>query len=360
MRWVTDSIAQLKPYEPGKPLEELERELGITSAVKLASNENPLGPSAKAIAAAQQALLGLHRYPDAAQHSLRHRLAAFLGVKPEEIALGAGSNELLDLLVRTFCTGQHHVVFAEPSFVVYRMACLAHGVPYTAVPLTADLRHDLPAMLAAVRSETRLVFIANPNNPTGTYVSLDELTQFLKQLPRSVIVALDEAYLEYATANDFPNGLQLRELHPGLVVLRTFSKAYGLAALRLGYAIAPAELVHYLDCVRAPFNVSSVAQAAGIAALDDQEHVRRVVELNRSERARLTQEVSQRGLAVTVSQANFVLIDLARPAPPIYQALLNRGVIVRPMPSLPTSLRVTVGVPEENERFLAALDEVLK
>lgn len=360
MGLVTDSIAQLKPYEPGKPLEELERELGITSAVKLASNENPLGPSPRVLAAAQGALSALHRYPDAAQHSLRHRLAAFLGVEPTEVALGAGSNELLDLLVRTFCTSQHHVVFGDPSFVVYRMACLAHGVPHTAVPLTHDLRHDLPAMRAAVRSDTRLIFIANPNNPTGSYVSLDELSKFLEQVPRDVIVALDEAYIEYATASDFPNGLRLRGLHPKLVCLRTFSKAYGLAALRLGYAIAPQELVHYLDCVRAPFNVNSLAQAAGIAALDDQAHVQKVTELNGSEREQLTQALIQRKIRVWPSQANFVLIDLARPAQPIYQALLNQGVIVRPMPSLPTSLRVTVGVPEENQRFLDALDQVLQ
>jgi histidinol-phosphate aminotransferase len=251
-------------------------------------------------------------------------------------------------------------VFAEPSFVVYRMACLAHGVPHTAVPLTRELRHDLPAMAAAVRNETRLIFIANPNNPTGSYVSLAELSKFLQQVPREVIVALDEAYIEYATADDFPNGLQLRELHPQLICLRTFSKAYGLAALRLGYAIAPKQLVHYLDCVRAPFNVNSVAQAAGIAALDDQQHVQQVTALNASERERLTQALTQRGLHVWPSQANFVLIDLARPAQPIYQALLNTGVIVRPMPSLPTSLRVTVGVPEENQRFLSALDQVLR
>jgi histidinol-phosphate aminotransferase len=360
MGLVTDSIAQLKPYEPGKPLEELERELGISSAVKLASNENPLGPSPRALLAAQGALAALHRYPDAAQHSLRQRLAAFLRVDAAEIALGAGSNELLDLLVRTFCTPQQHVVFADPSFVVYRMACLAHGVPHSAVPLTQDLRHDLPGMLAAVRSDTRLIFIANPNNPTGTYVSLAELSKFLEQVPREVIVALDEAYIEYATARDFPNGLRLRQLHPNLVCLRTFSKAYGLAALRLGYAIAPKEIVHYLDCVRAPFNVNSVAQAAGIAALDDQEHVQKVTALNATERERLVQQLSQRGFHVWPSQANFVLIDLARPAVPIYQALLNEGVIVRPMPSLPTSLRVTVGVPEENQRFLAALDRVMQ
>jgi len=359
MRLVTDSIAQLKPYEPGKPLEELERELGITSAVKLASNENPLGPSPRAIAAARDALGNLHRYPDAAQHSLRHRLASFMGVTPQEIALGAGSNELLDLLVRTFCTSEHHIVFADPAFVVYRMAALAHGVPHTAVPLH-DLRHDLPAMLRALRPNTRLVFIANPNNPTGTHVTQSELMTFLEAVPPEVIVALDEAYIEYATASDFPDGMKLRSLHPRLVCLRTFSKAYGLAGLRLGYAVAPAELVHHLDCVRAPFNVSSVAQAAGIAALGDQEHVRRVCEGNRLERQRVTESLRQQGLAVMPSQANFVLIDLARPAQAIYQSLLSKGVIVRPIPVLATCLRVTIGLPQENDRFLATLTEVLR
>ena len=358
MGLVTDSIALLKPYEPGKPVEELARERGIANAIKLASNENPLGPSPLAVAALGQAVTALHRYPDAAQYALRQKLALHLGVSASEIALGAGSNELIDLIVRTFCTAQHHLVFAEPSFVVYRMAALAHGVPFTAVPL-ADYRHDLPAMAAAVQGDTRVLFVANPNNPTGTYVTRDELVRFLKQAPRDVIVVLDEAYIEYADAEDFPDALKLRELHPRLISLRTFSKIHGLAALRLGYAVAAPEIVHYLDCVRAPFNVNSMAQAAGLAALDDVEHVSKSRMLNQRERERLTGGLGSRGVRVVPSQANFILIDLARPAQPIYQALLEKGVIVRPMPALPTCLRVTLGLPEENDRFLGALLEVL-
>lgn len=358
MNLVTKSIAQLRPYEAGKPTEELARETGVADAIKLASNENSLGPSPRAVQAAQAALAGLNRYPDAGQYVLRHRLAEHLGVEPEEIALGAGSNELLDLLVRTFCTAQHHVVFAEPAFVVYRMACLAHGVPFSAVPLD-DFRHDLPAMATAIEPNTRLVFIANPNNPTGTYVSRQDLSAFLQRVPREVIVAVDEAYIEYATAEDFPDALQLRALHPNLVVLRTFSKIYGLAGLRLGYAVAPRQLVYYLDCVRAPFNVNVMAQGAGVAALDDREHLHKSRELNARERERMTHVLTQLGVRVVPSQANFLLLDLARPAAGIYQALLQRGVIVRPLGVLPNCLRVSLGLPEENDRFASALTQAL-
>lgn len=358
MNLVTKSIEQLRPYEAGKPIEELARETGVADAIKLASNENPLGPSPLAVQAAQAALTGLNRYPDAGQYLLRHGLAEHLGVQPEEIALGAGSNELLDLLVHTFCTAQHHVVFGEPAFVVYRMACLAHGVPFSAVPLD-DFRHDLPAMAAAIEPNTRLVFIANPNNPTGTHVSKRELSEFLQQVPREVIVAVDEAYIEYATAEDFPDALQLRALHPNLVVLRTFSKIYGLAGLRLGYAVAPRELVYYLDCVRAPFNVNGVAQGAGLAALGDREHLHKSRDLNARERDRMSAVLTELGVRVVPSQANFLLLDLARPATAIYEALLQRGVIVRPLGMLPSCLRVTLGLPEENDRFASALTQAL-
>jgi histidinol-phosphate aminotransferase len=263
----------------------------------------------------------------------------------------------LDLIVRTFCTAEHHIVFAEPSFVVYRMAALAHGVPFTAVPLR-DYVHDLPAMTAAVRPNTRVVFVANPNNPTGTGVTADALTAFVRSVPAEVIVVIDEAYIEYA--DPLPvDALTLRESHPNVVCLRTFSKIYGLAALRLGYAVANAEIVHYLDCVRAPFNVSSIAQAAGLAALGDTEHVKASCELNRSERARIAAALVGRGIKVVPSQANFVLIELGRPAQPIYQALLQRGVIVRPIAVLPNCLRVTIGLPAENDRLLSSLAEVL-
>jgi histidinol-phosphate aminotransferase len=249
-------------------------------------------------------------------------------------------------------------VFADPAFVVYKIAALSAGVPFTAVPLT-DLTHDLDAMAAAVTDRTRLIFIANPNNPTGTYVGRQKVENFLRALPPEVIVVMDEAYIEYADAPDFPNSLELRDLHERLLVVRTFSKIYGLAGLRVGYAIGPAQLIDYVNRVRAPFNVSLLAQAAAIAALDDIEHVEKSRAMNHSERARLGRELGALGVSVTPSQANFILVDVGRPARPVYDALLKKGVIVRPFGNLPTALRVTIGTPAQNDRFLAALREVL-
>jgi histidinol-phosphate aminotransferase len=280
-------------------------------------------------------------------------------VSIDEVVVSNGSNELLELLVRTFCAGGEHVVFGEPAFVVYRLACLAQGVPHSAVPLGAGLVHDLPAMARAIRPDTRLVFIANPNNPTGTYVGTQALSQFLRSIPRDVIVALDEAYCEYAEASDYPDGLKLRDLHPRVVVLRTFSKIYGLAGLRVGYAVMPAELAGYVHRVRAPFNVSSVAQAAATAALDDEEHVARSRALNLTEKAFVEAGLAKLGVSWVPAQANFLLIDLQRPAAALYEALLVHGVIVRPVPPLPTMARVTLGTRRENERLLAALATVL-
>jgi histidinol-phosphate aminotransferase len=359
MALVIPTIEGLAPYEGGKPIEELARELGISDAVKLASNENPLGPSPRAVEAARRVLTDAHRYPDGAAYELRTKLAAKHGVAMEEILLGAGSNELLDLAVRTFCTPAQHIVFAEPSFVVYRIAALSSGVPFSAVPLTAGLVHDLPAMAAAVRPETRVLFVANPNNPTGTYVGRAAVEKLLREVPPEVIVIMDEAYFEYADAPDYPDGLQLRSLRERLLVLRTFSKIYGLAAFRVGYAVGPRSLIDYMNRVRAPFNVSTLAQAAAVAALDDEAHVQKARLLNQAERKRVTGALESRGLWVAPSQANFVLVDVKRPARAVYDALLKKGVIVRPFASLPTSLRVTLGTERENDRFLAALAEVL-
>jgi histidinol-phosphate aminotransferase len=355
---VTKEIEGLRPYSAGKPLEELARERGVSDAIKLASNENARGPSPKAVAAAQAQLSQLHRYPDAAVHQLRHALAKHLAVEPSELVFGNGSNELIELLIRTFTTDEHHIVFGTPSFVVYRSAALAHGVGFTAVPLR-DGVFDLEALAAALQSNTRLVFIANPNNPTGTFVSRTALTAFLQRVPRDVIVVLDEAYFEYATARDYPNGLELRALHPRLVVLRTFSKAYGLAALRLGYGVCPSELVAYLDRVRAPFNANGVAQVAALAALQDAEFLRQVIALNTSERERVAGALLAFGLRVLPSQANFLLIEFKQEVHDLNEQLLNRGVIVRPIPELPRALRVTLGTEAENDRFLSTLRELL-
>jgi histidinol-phosphate aminotransferase len=357
-RLVTPSIAALRPYEAGKPIEELAREIGIENAVKLASNENPLGPSPKAVGALAGALSELHRYPDASAFRLREGLAAHLGVPMEHLIQGNGSNELLELCVRTFTTPSDHVVFADPAFVVYQLAAMAHGVASTAVPLREDV-HDLEAMAAAVTPKTRLIFVANPNNPTGTYVTKSAMMRFLREVPPEIVVAVDEAYFEYADRADYPNCLELRGLRERLVVLRTFSKIYGLAALRVGYAVAPPELVDYMNRVRAPFNVSTPGQVAALAALSDREHVEKSRTQNRTERARVTDALLGMGLRAVPSQANFVYVDMGRPARPIYERLLRRGVIVRPFGALPASLRVTVGTAAENDVFLGVLREVL-
>jgi histidinol-phosphate aminotransferase len=361
MALVTPSIERLQPYQPGTPIEQVAARLGfaVGDVIKLASNENPLGPSLLGTAAAARELARVHRYPDSESPSLRGAIARRLGVSVEEVVVGNGSNELLELVVRTFCAGGEHVVFGEPAFVVYRLACLAQGVPHTAVPLDANYVHDLPAMARAITADTRVVFIANPNNPTGTYVGQAALSHFLKAIPEDVIVVLDEAYCEYADAEDYPDGLRFRALHPRLVVVRTFSKIYGLAGLRVGYAIMPAELAGYIHRVRAPFNVNSVAQAAGAAALDDAEHVAESRALNLREKAFVEAGLAPLGVRVVPTQANFLLIDVARPAPALYEALLTHGVIVRTVPPLPTMVRVTLGTRPENERFLSALRTVL-
>jgi histidinol-phosphate aminotransferase len=358
MSLVTSTIASLRPYESGKPAEEVARELGIADAVKLASNENPLGPSPLALEAMERVLANVHRYPDARAHSLRERLAARHGVSMPEVLTGNGSNELIELVVRTFCTARHHVVFAEPSFVVYRMIALAQGVPFSAVPLR-DEAHDLEAMAAAATPQTRVMFIANPNNPTGTHVGRAALESLLKSLRPEVIVVIDEAYVDYADADDYPDALRLRDLRERLIVLRTFSKIYGLAALRVGYAVGPAELLDYMNRVRAPFNVGTLGQVAALAALDDQSHIERSRLSNREQRARLLVELSRLGLRVVPSQANFVYVDFGQAVAPLYERLLRLGVIIRPFGSLPMCARVTVGTAGENDRLLGALGEVL-
>ncbi len=357
-RLVTPNIEELRPYQGGKPVEELSREQGITDVVKLASNENPLGPSPRALDAAAKALAEVHRYPDGAAFRLRSAIADFHGVTLDEVLHGNGSNELIELLIRTFTTSEHHVVFGQPAFSMYRVAVMAHNVPFTAVPTTAELVHDLDAMLAAIRPNTRLVLLDNPNNPTGTFVGRAALERFLRAVPEDVIVALDEAYFEYADAEDYPDGLELRHLRERLVVLRTFSKAYGLAGLRIGYGIGPAQLVNYMNRLRAPFNVGVPSQEAAIAALADVTHLQAAVSLNKEQRALVAAELEERGYVVTPSQANFLLVDFQEPASELYERLLTQGVIVRPIPGLVTSLRVTLGTAAQNRRFLEALDAV--
>jgi histidinol-phosphate aminotransferase len=360
MPLVSLNIETLVPYAAGKPIEELEHELGVKNAVKLASNENPLGPSPLALRALEGAGLDLHQYPDPSGRRLRERLAERHGVPVQEIALGAGSNELIDLLVRTFCAGADEGLICEGTFITYARALQAAGIRTVKVPLDA-YRYDLAAMRRAATPATKIVFLANPNNPTGTVYTRDEFEALLDGLPRTAVVVADEAYAEYVHPDRFASGLALRERHPNLIVLRTFSKIYGLAGMRLGYAVGPAKLLGYLDRVRLPFNVSSLAQAAGMAALDDSAHVERSVALVKEQGAVLRKALSALGLDVGPTEANFVFVDVGREADQVFQALLPLGVIVRPLGPYGFSrhIRVTIGRGEENQRFVAALRQVL-
>jgi histidinol-phosphate aminotransferase len=354
-------VRTIEPYQPGKPIAELERELGISGAIKLASNENPLGPSPSAVGAARRALDDIARYPDGGGFALKRVLSSKLGVAPAQVTLGNGSNDILELVARAFVTSSDEVVYAQHAFAVYELVTRAVGAKAVIVP-ARDWGHDLPAMQRAITPRTRLVFIANPNNPTGTWVGRRALEEFLQALPAHALVVVDEAYFEYVEELDYPNAAAWMAQFPNLIVARTFSKAYGLAGLRLGYGVSSADIADYLNRVRQPFNVNSAAAAAAEAALADEAHMRRSVALNRDGYRRLTAGLGSLGLSFIPSVGNFIAIDFGRPAAPIYDALLRQGVIVRPIGSygMPNHLRVTIGLPEENERFLSTLAAVLK
>lgn len=350
----------LIPYSPGKPMEEVERELGISESVKLASNENPLGPSPLALDAMRQALPQVHRYPDGSGYRLSRALAKHWDVSPDLVILGNGSNELLELAGRAFLLPGDEAVYAAQAFVVYDMVAQMTGAAKVVVPLK-DFTHDLAAMRAAITPRTKLVFIGNPNNPTGTAVPPQALEAFLASLPPEVLAILDEAYYEYLPPDMVPDTLRfVREGRP-LLVLRTFSKIYGLAGLRIGYGIGPAPLIALLNRLRAPFNTNSLAQAAATAALADGEHVRSTRAITEAGRKYLTEQCRAVGLSVVPSLANFLLVDVGRPGPATADALLRHGVIVRPMAGygFPTHLRISVGTPPQNERCVAALKAVL-
>ena len=356
---VSDNISSLVPYPPGKPIEELERELGIKGSIKLASNENPLGPSKKAVEAVSKALGGLHRYPDGSCYYLKEKLSAILGATHEMITFGNGSNEIIELLIRAYLKPGDEAIMGDPSFAVYPIAVKAVGGISRLVPLK-NMTHDLKAMASSISRNTRPVFIANPNNPTGTMVTGAEFSDFMEKVPENVIVCVDEAYYEFVRSKDFPDTLSyIKEGRP-VVMLRTFSKIYGLAGLRIGYGVAHPELMDYMNRVRQPFNVNSLAQAAAIAALDDVEHLERTRQNNAVGLAYLFGELSKLGFECVDTEANFFLVRVGD-GKGVYDALLRKGVIVRPMASynMPEYIRVTVGLPEENKRFLEAFMEVV-
>lgn len=354
-------VRGLEPYQPGKPIEELEREYGVTNAIKLASNENPLGPSPRALEAAHQALRDIHRYPDGNGFALKQELARKLGVAPGNITLGNGSNDILELLTRAFVQPENEVVFSEHAFAVYPIVTRAVGAKPVVVK-AKNWGHDLAAMRAAVNARTRLVFIANPNNPTGTWLAAGELEEFIRSMPAHVLVAVDEAYFEYVNEAAYPNSVAWVGKYPNLVTTRTFSKAYGLAGLRVGYAVSSPEMADVLNRVRQPFNVNSVALAAAAAALGDEMHVARAAQVNREGMQLLVGTFKSLGLKFIPSAGNFVCVDFGRPAAPVYEALLRAGVIVRPVANygMPNHLRITIGLPEENLRFITALKQVMR
>ncbi len=359
-------VQGLTPYVPGKPIGELERELGIRNIVKLASNENPLGPSPLALAAATRVLPELHLYPDGGGFELKDKLARKLGVTSDQITLGNGSNDVLELVARAFLSPDVSAVFSEHAFAVYPIVTQAAGARAVVAPAHSGTHgpqygHDLKAMAEAIGPDTRVVFIANPNNPTGTYLGRAELANFLRALPGHVVAVVDEAYFEYVSEPDYPNALSWLPEITNLVVTRTFSKAYGLAGLRVGYAVSNPLIADLLNRVRQPFNVNAPALEAARAALDDDEHLARTAQLNEVGRALLMQELASCGFAAIPSVGNFITFDVGRAAGAIYEALLGEGVIVRPIANygLPNHLRVTVGTAEENLFFLAALERVL-
>jgi histidinol-phosphate aminotransferase len=355
-----EHILGIAPYEPGKPVEELERELGIPGAIKLASNENPLPPSDRVQQAIIAALSHLNRYPDGSGFYLRQAIAKRHGFTPDQIMLGNGSNDLIELVVRAFMRPGDEAVVPHPSFVVYPMIVQAVGGIRVMVMLR-DYRIDLEAMARAITPQTKVVFIANPNNPTATIVTADEVEHFMARVPEGTIVIFDEAYIEFAMGTDFPDALSYVRQGRKAIVLRTFSKASSLAGLRVGYAVGDADAVALMNRIRQPFNVNSLAQAAALAALDDENHTLECVRMNEAGKAYLYDEFRNLGVKYVPSRANFILVDVGRSAADIYQKLLHEGVIVRPLTpfGMETALRITVGTPDENRRLVKGLRTVL-
>ncbi len=353
-------VAAITPYPPGKPIEELEREYGISNSIKLASSENPWGPSPKALEAMREALPKLHRYPDGASHYLTRALADHLGVTPAEIVLGNGSNEMIEFLVKAVVAPGDEVISSQPSFLMYQKFTQMHGGRNVVLPLQ-DMHHDLDGVLAAVNERTRLILLDNPNNPCGTVLDPAAFERFLDRLPEGLVVVLDEAYVDFALPQERIDTLTLMrrtEGRPALVALRTFSKAYGLAGLRVGFGVMPADLAAQLHRVRQPFNINSMAQVGALAALADEEHYRLTIEGTRSGRAWLTEQLRAMGCRPLPSATNFFLVEVGGDAAALYQAMLRQGVIVRAMNAygFPHMLRLTVGTEAENQRLVATME----
>ena len=355
-KYVPEWIRTLTPYQPGKPIEELEREYGIHDSIKIASNENPLGPSPKAVAAISAALPNLHRYPDGDAFYLKRRLAEKLGIDRSRLIIGNGSNELIEMLVRTFLRVGESIVAGVHAFAIYHLCVQAAGGRTITVP-HKGFHFDLAAMADAIAPDTRLIFLDNPNNPTGTIYTRLEWEAFLQRVPPHVVIVVDEAYFEFVDDPAYPDSLLYHTDERLLVTLRTFSKICGLAGVRIGYGVSSPEVIDALNRIRQPFNVNTLAQVGALAALDDEEHIRRTQENNRQGFAYLRRQLDRLGVSYAPSWANFLLVKVGADA---YQRLLPEGVIIRPMRGYgyPEHARVSVGTPLENQRFIAALEKV--
>jgi len=357
---VRPSILEIRPYVPGKPIEEVERELGLKDIIKLASNENPLGPSPKAVVAMQKEVEKVNYYPDSNCYYLKEALAQHLSLTLENIILGNGSDELLKLIAETFLKEGEEVIYGSPSFSEYEFVTRVMAGKVVEVPLD-NLTYDLKSIAGKINSQTKLIFLCNPNNPTGTMVKRQEVAEFMAQVPEDVLVVFDEAYFEYATDPEYPDGLDYVRQGRRAIVLRTFSKIYGLAGLRVGYGLATPDIIDCLMRVREPFNVNSVAQAGALAGLADQEWVQRAQQVNTEGRDYWCRELSAMGIDYAPTQANFLFINLKTSGAVVSQRLMEKGIIVRPghFFGYPEYIRVTIGTKEQNERFIQVLGQVL-
>jgi histidinol-phosphate aminotransferase len=355
-----DNILKVNPYVPGKPIEEVKRELGLKRVVKLASNENPYGPSPRVLGVIAKAAKQINRYPDGACFYLRQELAKRLKVKEDQLIFGNGSDEVIVLAVRAFVGPGDEVVIAKPSFLIYEIASFIEGATVRSVPLK-NFRYDLEGMKAAVTPKTKIIFVGNPDNPAGTYIAKEELEKFLKSIRRDILVFLDEAYFEYVHAKDYPDGIDLLKTHKNVVVTRTFSKMYGLAGLRIGYGVGDQGLIDILNRLREPFNVNSIAQVAAVACLQDQKYYRGVAKAVERERQVLYAAFRKLGLRHEESYTNFILVKVDRDSSAVVNGLLSQGVIVRDMNvwGLKNYIRVTIGSSKENQLLIKALTEVL-
>jgi histidinol-phosphate aminotransferase len=365
MMRVPEQIMNLVPYQPGKPISETKRELGLETVHKLASNESMLPPSARVQQAVQSALQEIHRYPDGACFEMRQAIARYYGVAPEWLVFGNGSDEIVDILVQIYCRPDEAILTSQAAFSAYRISATSCLVRTIETPLRSDMRFDLAAMASELQrnDRIRMVFLPNPNNPTGTYFTQSEFTHFMGvAADRDVLVVLDEAYVEFVRATDYPHGLSEQKKYANVLLLRTMSKVFGLAGLRVGLLIAPPEICQVFNRIRKPFNINSLAQVATVAALQDLEHLEKVKQLTWSGLEQLMRGLDELGIKYLPSQANFLLFDCEREAAPVFQALLREGVILRPVApyGFPRHLRLSVGLPEENQAALLALRKVLR